>query len=67
MYGAQLFNEKDKNPRREMFGCVTTGEIWQFLKLENQTATADADRYYLEDIAKVLGIFKTIIDSEILN
>ena len=63
MYGARIFNEKDQNQSDEIFGCVTTGEIWQFLKLQDQTAFADADRYYLEDVDRILGIFKTITES----
>jgi len=31
MLGAQIFNQGEINT---IYGCVTTGEIWQFLKLE---------------------------------
>ncbi len=63
MYGARIFNEKDKNPNPVIYGCVTTGEVWQFLKLEEQSVLADTDRHYLEKTGKILAIFKTIIDT----
>src|SRR5262249_25013460 len=33
MVAACLFNERHKEALTELFGCVTTGEAWQFLKL----------------------------------
>ncbi len=45
-----------------MFGCVTTGETWQFIKLENNLAVIDAERFYLSEIGNILGVFKAIFD-----
>jgi hypothetical protein len=62
MYAAQLFNEKKGNTPNVIFGCITTGEDWQFLKLENKTITFDNGRYYLNQISAILGILKNIIE-----
>ena len=35
MLGAKYFNEARNKPIPIIFGCVTTGTDWQFLKLEN--------------------------------
>jgi len=62
MYGAKVFNEKDKFPVSTIYGCVTTGNEWLFLKLENQTLTIDTERYFYDNLPKLLGVFQQIID-----
>lgn len=39
MVGARLFNEQAGCAPRPVFGVVTTGESWQFLRLEGPTVT----------------------------
>jgi hypothetical protein len=39
---------------------VTTGNLWRFLKLENDRLNIDQPEYYLRDVAKVLGILVAI-------
>src|SRR5438105_6528267 len=36
MVAARLFNEQHKEHLPAIYGCVTTGEIWQFLRLRGQ-------------------------------
>ena len=43
-----------------MFGCVTSGSIWRFLKLEGSTLFIDQPEYYLRDAPKILGILVSI-------
>ncbi|OQY43740.1 MAG: hypothetical protein B6242_14110 [Anaerolineaceae bacterium 4572_78] len=62
MIGAKVFNEQEGNDVDTIFGCVTTGETWQFLKLENGTLFIDRIRYYIDDVETILGIFQCIID-----
>ena len=63
MVGASLFNQRKGQSIPAIFGCVTTGEIWQFLKLENQTVVIDSRSYLLFDaLEKILGILQTILD-----
>lgn len=38
------------------YGCVTTGEDWQFLKLEQNIITFDNKRYYINEVEKILGV-----------
>lgn len=61
MIAARLFNERHKEPLSEVFGCVTTGEAWQFLQLRGQELVVDADRYYLTEVSAVLGILVTVM------
>ncbi len=44
-----------------IYGCVTTGEVWQFLKLVDSLALIDDRRYYLDDIEGILGAIQAII------
>lgn len=62
MVGAKLFNEQEGNSINTLFGCVTTGEDWQFLKLEGNTLFIDNKRYYLDNITVILGILQKIVD-----
>jgi hypothetical protein len=63
MVGANLFNQKEENGISSIYGCVTTGENWQFLQLENDIIFMDINRYYINDVNTLLGIFQKIIDS----
>ena len=56
MVAAQIFNQKSATEIKTIYGAVTTGSIWQFLKLEGQTLTIDLSEYYLKDVNKILGI-----------
>ncbi|MDM8566469.1 hypothetical protein QUF74_12570 [Candidatus Halobeggiatoa sp. HSG11] len=62
MLGARLFNQQENNDIDTIFGCVTTGEIWQFLKLEEDVIHIDSKCYYINDLEMILGIFQNIID-----
>jgi hypothetical protein len=42
---------------------VTTGEDWQFLKLEVNIIYIDTQRYYLNNIPKILGILQAILEN----
>jgi len=61
--GAKVFNEKEGNAIESIYGCVTTGEDWQFMKLLDTTVSMDTNRYYINEISKLLGVIQAIIDS----
>jgi hypothetical protein len=61
MVGARLFNQADSGEEKTIFGCVTTGEAWQFLRLVETTLSIDTRRYYIDSLGRILGIFKAII------
>ena len=56
MVAAQLFNEIENNVINSIYGIVTTGEIWKFLQITEQTVAIDLTDYYITDIAKILGV-----------
>lgn len=61
MVAAQLFNEQNQNQIKTVYGAVTIGTIWQFLKLENQEVSIDLSEYYIKDVKKILGILISAI------
>jgi len=63
MLGADRFNQRENNAIAFIYGCVTTGEDWQFLKLEQQCVFMDIRRYYLSELSRVLGILQYIVDA----
>ena len=56
MVAAQLFNQQEGNEISIIYGAVTTGTVWQFLKLENNVVSIDLTEYFIRDIEKILGI-----------
>ena len=58
---ARMLNEKEGYPNDKIYGCVTTGEDWQFLKLEGNTILFDQNRYYLRNLDEILGVFQQIV------
>jgi len=59
--GAQIVNlQNHQNSIDTIYGCV--GERWQFMKIVNQIVAIDSDRYYINEIAKIIGCLQTILD-----
>lgn len=62
MVAARIFNQRHQSAIETIYGCITTGELWQFLKLADNTLTLDEERIYIEKVDLILGMLKTIID-----
>lgn len=56
MIATQLFNQREGNSLDSIYGVVTTGTVWKFLKLTEKTAFIDISDYYIKEIDKILGI-----------
>ncbi len=61
MLGARIFNEREGNDIPAIFGAVTSGTNWRFLKLKDQVIEIDLTEYYLRDVNKILGILANSI------
>jgi hypothetical protein len=64
MIAARLFNEQHRAAERHMHGCVTTGEVWQFLRLQDKDLLVDEDRYHITEVEKVLGVLVAIMQGD---
>jgi hypothetical protein len=61
MVGARIFNERENGRSAPVFGCVTTGEAWQFLSLEAAIIGIDRIRYYINDVSLLLAVWQAVI------
>jgi hypothetical protein len=61
MLASQLFNEQEQNEIKTIYGVVTSGTNWRFLKLEGKIVYIDTVEYYLRDVGKILGILLSAI------
>jgi len=61
MLAAQIFNRAEGNDLPAIYGCVTTGEAWQFLRLRDSQLEIDGQRYFLVKLDDVLGALNTIV------
>ncbi|MEH2175914.1 hypothetical protein [Nostoc sp.] len=65
MLAAKLFNEREGNNIQAIYGTVTTGTNWKFLKLIGQVIEIDLSEYYINDIGKIIGILSNILTEEV--
>ena len=62
LVGAKYFNEKRGVALEKIYGCATTGVLWQFLCLENNVIYVDKKQYATSNLPELLGAFQFIID-----
>ena len=62
MYAAQLFNKKKNNNLSTIYGAVTFGFEWKFIKLVEKQADVDTEIYFLNKLPELLGALQHIID-----
>lgn len=62
MVGAHMFNERAGESARPTFGCITTGEVWQFLRLEAATVVIDRTRLFIDNVGGILAALQAIVD-----
>lgn len=62
MVAAQLFNENEGNPIETVYGAVTTGTNWLFMKLAGTRVEIDLNEYYLVQLEKIIGILISVLE-----
>ncbi|MGL4555401.1 MAG: hypothetical protein ACRC33_29890 [Gemmataceae bacterium] len=56
MVGLREFNDRDGTPVPAVYGAVTSGTNWRFLRLAGATLTVDRREYYLGEVGAILGV-----------
>jgi hypothetical protein len=56
MYAAHLFNEREETPQQAIYGAVSTGTNWTFLKFQNNQIQIDLNEYFVIQLDQILGI-----------
>ena len=46
-----------------IYGAVTTGTNWKFMKLFDSVVEIDPNEYFLNNVAKLMGILRSFIGS----
>lgn len=61
MIAAQKFNEANNQYFSTIYGCVTSGTAWRFMKLNQQTVNIELIDYPLPTVDLILGILTWMI------
>ena len=61
MMAARLFNEREGEPGTTVFGAVTSGSLWRFLRLQGSDIGLDEQEYHLHQLPKLVGILASIV------
>jgi hypothetical protein len=64
MYAARIYNEKEGRNLIRLYGAVTTGDEWKFIKLENNEIFIDLDFYHVSGIEKIIGILVGMVQQQ---
>lgn len=61
MIAARRFDLRRGRPIERVYGCVTTGEVWQFMRLEGNAVVYDTKRFHLPDLDLILAAFLSVV------
>jgi hypothetical protein len=67
MIAAQIFNEREGKEIENIFGVVTNGNQWKFLKLNKDVIYIDLNDYYIISPEKIMGILISMVKPESIN
>ncbi len=45
-----------------VYGVVSTGAAWKFLRLDGNELRLDRPEYFIDNLPKIMGILKVIMD-----
>ena len=62
MIAAQTFNQSRGKLIKTIYGSVTTGSLWQFMRLNDNRVEVDLDEYFLNNIGKIIGILASFFE-----
>ncbi len=64
MVAARIFNERDGKEMENLFGVVTNGNQWKFLKLNGDVIYIDRSDYYIINPENIMTILISIVKPE---
>jgi hypothetical protein len=62
MVGSKMFNDKKGVTLDKIYGCITTGDEWLFMCLENNLLKIDNHKYHIGNLSELLGVFQQILN-----
>ena len=61
MLAAQTFNERRGNVIPTVYGVVTTGSLWTFLRLTGDLLSIDRTEHYINEVESIVGILVAMV------
>jgi len=61
MQAAKIYNQNKGRNLPCIYGTVTTGSLWTFLRLADEKVWVDAEEYHISNVSKIIGIFLRIV------
>ncbi len=61
MMAARVFNDRAGTTAGPVFGAVTTGEAWQFLRLDGPNVTLHTTRLFVDNLGAVLAALQAAL------
>ena len=65
MIAARIYNEQEENPAHNIYGIVTTGDIWRFLALRGNVVEIEENPFDLAEIEQIMGILWAMTFDEV--
>lgn len=63
MYATRLWNEKYENEQQDIYGIITTGNLWLILRLQQgMTIEIDTKQYTVLQLDLLLGVLQHIVN-----
>jgi hypothetical protein len=63
MVAARVSNERAGLAIDSVYGAVTTGAAWQFLRLRGDILAMDIPEYFVDNLPGIMGILRAIVES----
>src|SRR5207302_1481012 len=64
MFAVRLFNQRKERDLLHIFGVVTTGSLWKFMRLEGAVVSLDLREYPISELGRVVGILVSMLRSD---
>jgi len=61
MVGAKLFNEREQQPAAIVYGAVTSGSLWRFVRMTGVEVHLDSQEYHIRQLPKLVEILTRIV------
>ncbi|MFB2936130.1 hypothetical protein ACE1B6_12830 [Aerosakkonemataceae cyanobacterium BLCC-F154] len=62
MVAAQIFNQRQNEKNESIYGSVTTGTNWKFMRLVDKVVEIEPNEYFLSNIGKIMGILRSFME-----
>ncbi|CAK0780500.1 conserved hypothetical protein [Gammaproteobacteria bacterium] len=62
MIASKIYNEQEGVLLENIYGVVTSGNIWKFLKFQKNSIYIDLDDYSIKEITRIVGVLHSMIE-----